>query len=126
MFPVCFAKATGCIVGTCCHILHLLRSRNYSCTKDYVDNGEDGDDDVDNAVLVADADKDAGYGVRTSWSPRRWVLAVKGERRCAPMLYIPIHAEDCAAGVIARIIILGPDSASFGITSWPCPVCLES
>lgn len=89
-------------------------------------DGVDDDVDVDNAVLVVDADKDAGNGVRTSWSPRRWVLAVKGERECAPMLCIPIHVEDCAAGVIARIIILGPDSASFGITSWPCPVCLES
>lgn len=96
-----------------------------------MDNDEDGDNgdddvDVDNAVLVADADKDAGNGVCTSWSPRRWVLAVKGTREFAPMVYIPIHVEDCAAGLIARIIILGPDSASFGITSWPCPVCLES
>lgn len=93
-----------------------------------MDNDGDGDDDVDvdNAVLVADADKDAGNDVRIFWSPRSWVLAVKGERECVPMPCIPIHAEDCAAGVIARIIILGPDSASFGITSWPCPVCLES
>lgn len=123
---MCFAGATGCIVGTCRHILRLLRNRNYSCTKDYVDNYDD-DVDIDNAVLVADADKDAGYGVRTFSSPRCWVLAVRGGRGCAPTLYIPIHAEeDCAAGVIAKIIILGPDSASFGITSWPCPVCLKS
>lgn len=122
--PVCFAGATERIVGTCRHTLHLLRSRNCSCTKDYVDNAEDGNDnvDADNAVLVDDADKNAGYGVRTSWSPKRWVLAVKGERVCAPMLNIPIHAGDCVAGVIVRII-LGPDSASFGITSWPCRVC---
>lgn len=120
--PVCFVTATGCIVGTYYHILQLLRSH---CTKDYVNNDEDNDDnvDVDNAV---DVDKDVGYGVRTSWSPRRWVLAVKDERMCAPMLYIPIHAEDCVAEINARIIILGPDLASFGITSWPCPVCLES
>jgi len=73
MSPVYFARATGCIVGTYRHTLHLLRNRNYSCTKDYVDNSKDGDDnvDVDNAVLVADVDKDVGYDVRTSWSPRR-------------------------------------------------------
>lgn len=68
MSPMRFAKAIGCIVGICRHTLRLLHNRNYNCTKDYVDNDKDGDDDVDvdNAVRVADSDKDAGYDVRTS------------------------------------------------------------
>jgi len=73
---VCLARAAGCIVGTCRRTLRPPRSRNYSCTKDYVGNDEDSDDDVDvdvdDAVLVARADKDdAGYDACTSWSPRR-------------------------------------------------------
>lgn len=119
-----FARATGSIVGICRRILHSPRSRNYSCTKDYADNDKDSDDDVDDAVAAVD--KDAGYGARTSWSPWRQVLAVKGGRVCAPMLCIPIHAADYAAAIIARVLFVGPDAASFGITSWPCPVCLES
>jgi len=143
---VYFARATGSIVGTCRRILRPLHSHNYNCTKDYADNDKDSDDDVDDADADADAaaaavvvvaavvvavvvvvvvDKDAGYGARTSWSPWRQVLAVKGGRVCAPMLCIPIHAADCAAAIIARIFV-GPVAASFGITSWPCPVCLES
>lgn len=116
-----FAAATGSIVGICRRILRPLRSHNYSCTKGYADNDEDSDDNVD--VVVAD--KDAGYGARTSWSPWRQVLAVKGGRVCAPMLRIPIHAADYAAAIIARVFV-GPGAASFGITSWPCPVYLES
>ena len=66
MSPVCFVTATGCIVGTYYHTLQLLRNHNCSYMKDYVNNNEDNDDDVDvdNAVLVVD--KDVGYGVHTS------------------------------------------------------------
>lgn len=82
-------EAAESTVGTCRRTPRLPHSRN--CTKDYVNNDNDADDtdvavaDVDNnddtaaAVVVGDIDKDVGYGARTSWSPRRWILAGKSE-----------------------------------------------
>lgn len=121
------------------------RNRRRDASRDDVDSDGDVDSDVDfdvdyyyddddDVVVVAAAAAavvaaaaaaalgdddddvvDAGIDGRISSFPWRTGLAVKGGKGYAPMAYNRAHAVDCVPKFAG--VFVGPDTASFGITS---------